>query len=303
MRQGENRVTIEGILAEIDIKESSFFKKKTGKEEPSISGSIIVRVEQMINGENKVLDIPVHMFAAKNKNDGNPNPAYASILGVKNEFNSIAAVGVDAADRVRITGASLSMNEYYGRNGQLISYPRIQTSFVNKVNKDEFKPEAKFEVEIAIGANRPETDAEGVETGRQMISGIISQYGGKVDVMNFFVANPQGIAVIAQEWTVGSTVKAIGKLNFSTNIEVVTESAGWGEPIEKTKTTRVSELIVTGGSEMPLEPEFAFPHDEIQAALKARTARLDAMKDNQNSKPSTPAHSVPEKDGFDNLGF
>ena len=73
LRQAENRVKIEGVLAEVDIKPGSFMKN--GQTVESIGGSIIVKVIQTISGEEKELAIPVHMFASKLTNKGTPNPA------------------------------------------------------------------------------------------------------------------------------------------------------------------------------------------------------------------------------------
>ena len=112
LKQAENSVKIEGILSEIDLKTGS--TTKNGKTIEYIGGSIKVRVNQALNGENVELDIPVYMFSNKLKNDGGPNPAYASIERVMNEYVSIAAAGIDAADRIRITNANIRMNEYYG---------------------------------------------------------------------------------------------------------------------------------------------------------------------------------------------
>ena len=114
LRQAENTVKIEGVLSEVDIKPGTF--KKNGQIVDSIGGTIIVKVNQTINNEEKELTIPVHMFASKLTNDGRPNPAYASIEKVANEFVSIASAGgEEGADRVRITSGAIEMNEYYSR--------------------------------------------------------------------------------------------------------------------------------------------------------------------------------------------
>ena len=49
LRQAENRIKIEGILAEIDIKPGSF--NKNGQTMESIGGSIVVKVTQKVAGE------------------------------------------------------------------------------------------------------------------------------------------------------------------------------------------------------------------------------------------------------------
>ena len=144
LRQAENRCKIEGVLAEIDIKPGSFVKN--GQTVESIGGSIIVKVIQKISGEEKELAIPVHMFASKLTNKGTPNPAYDSIKKSMDEYTSIAASenGEDGADRIRITSGSIRMNEYYSQDGRLVSFPRVNASFVQKINKGDCKPEATY---------------------------------------------------------------------------------------------------------------------------------------------------------------
>ena len=299
----ENSVKIEGILSEIDLEAGSYVKD--GKTVEKIGGSIKVRVNQMLNGEETELDIPVFMFANKMTNKGTPNPAYASIERVMNEYKSIAAVGMDAADRVRITGANIRMNEYYGQNGNLNSYPRINASFVTKItDMSKYAPEATFSAIFAIGNMGYETDKDGVEiSNRFKIRGIMPQYGGTVDVIDFFATTPNVIDAVSSYWEQGDTVKVNGKLNFTSRTEETVTQVDFGEPRIEKKTISVSELIITGGSQTPLDGDFAFDSDEIKAALEARQARLAELKEKQKQKDSKSApKAAPKKAGFD-LGF
>ena len=133
LKQAENRCKIEGILSEIDLKPTSFMKN--GKNMDAIGGSIIVKVVQKISGKEKELMIPVHMFASRITNKGTPNPAYESIKKVMDEYVSIAAAGnEEQADRIRITNANIRMTEYYAQDGRLVSFPRVNASFISKIN-------------------------------------------------------------------------------------------------------------------------------------------------------------------------
>ena len=299
----ENSVKIEGILSEIDLKTGSY--TKDGKTVENIGGSIKVRVNQVINGEKTELDIPVFMFSNKLTNKGTPNPAYASIERVMNEYASIAAVGIDKADRVRITGANIRMNEYYGQNGNLNSYPRINASFVTKItDMTKYVPEATFSAIFAIGSMGYETDKDGVEIpNRYKIRGIMPQYGGIVDVVDFLATTPNVIDAVSSYWEQGDTVKINGKLNFTSVTEEKEVAVDFGEPRIEKKTITVSELIITGGSQTPLEGDFAFDMDEIQTALEARQARLAELKEKAKAKEAKSApKAAPKKAGFD-LGF
>ena len=301
LRQAENSVKIEGILSEIDLKTGSTVKN--GKTIEYIGGSIKVRVTQVLNGANVDLDIPVYMFSNKLKNDGNPNPAYASIERVMNEYVSIAAGGIDAADRVRITNANIRMNEYYGQGGQLNSYPRINASFVTKVTDlTKFSPEATFSAVFVVAAMGYETDKDGIENpNRFKIRGILPQYGDKVDVVDFFATSPNVINAVSSYWSEKDTVKVNGKLNFTSIVEEKMVEVDFGEPRMEKRTVSVSELIITGGSQTPLDGDFAYGEDEISAALKERQARLAELKEKAKTKETKTAPA--KKGGFSDLGF
>ena len=304
LRQAENRVKIEGILAEIDIKPGTFIKN--GQTMESIGGSITVKVTQKISGEEKELAIPIHMFASKLTNKGTPNPAYESIKKIADEYISIAASenGEDGADRVRITNASIRMNEYYSQDGRLISFPRVNASFVQKINKSDCKPEATYMTEFVVAQKNEEIDRNGEETGRYRIDAIIPQYGGKVDVVPMYAQSPGVIDAVKTYWEIGNTVKANGRLDFSATTETTIEEVDFGEPIEKTRTINRSDLIITGGSQEPLEGDFAFDNNEIQNALAERKLRLEKQKDRDMSRAATRQTPAPAaKNGFADLGF
>lgn len=303
LKQAENSVKIEGILSEIDLKAGS--SNKNGKTIEYIGGSIKVRVNQMLNGVNTELDIPVFMFANKYKNDGGPNPAYASIERVMNEYVSIAAGGMDAADRVRITNANIRMNEYYGQTGNLNSYPRINASFVTKVtDMTKFTPEATFSTVFMIAAMGYETDKDGVQIdNRFKIRGILPQYGGKVDVVDFYAITPSVIDAVSSYWSEKDTVKVNGKLNFTSVVEEKMVEVDFGEPRMERRTVSVSELIITGGTQTPLDGDFAFDEDEINEALKERQSRLAEMKEKAKEKDGAKKPAPAAKKGFSDLGF
>jgi hypothetical protein len=297
-----NTVKIEGILSEIDLKYGTI--TKNGVESKTVGGTIKIRVNTQINKENVELEIPVHMFSTQYTNAGASNPAFESIERVMNEFVSIAASDIDRADRVRITRGQIGMNEYYGQNGNLVAFPRITASFVSKIKKDECKPDASFSVTFMVGQKGYETDREGVETDRYKVMAMIPQYGGKVDVVPFYATNPGVIDAISNYWNDAETVKATGKLNFTSKTETVEVAVDFGEPSETTRTISVSDLIITGGSSTPLEGDFAINYDDVKVALEERKTRLAALKDKSQNKGTAgkaPAQTTGNK--FQNLGF
>ena len=296
----ENKVKIEGILSEIDLKYSSF--KKNGADMKSVGGSIKVLVEQTLpTGEAQSLEIPVHMFASEYTNKGGKNPAYESIERVMNDFVSIAASDKETADRVRITGAQIAMNEYYGKNGNFVSFPRIKASFVNKIGKTDCKPEATFSIIFCVGEAGFECDKDGVEIpNRYKINAAVPQFGGSVDIVPFYACADGVINAVKTYWQKGDTVKANGRLNFTSKTETSKVEVDFGEAQEQTHTISVSELIITGGSQTPLDGELAFDASDIAEALKARQAHLAELKAKSEDKGTS---GKAPASGFSDLGF
>jgi hypothetical protein len=302
LRQAENKVKIEGILSEIDLKYGSF--QKNGEPVETVGGTIKVLVEQEINKTPKTLEVPVYMFSTKYTRAGKINPSYESIETVMKEFVSIAACGDKAkADRIRITSGQIKMNEFIGQNGQLVSSPRVHASFVSRVI-GTFKPEATFTVEFMVSEVSRMTDNQGIELDppKLNVTAIVPQYGEKVDVVPLHADNPNVINAIENYWESGMCYRASGRLNFSSSTETVLEEVDFGEPIEKVRTINISEFLITGGAQAPLDDEFAFSVDDIRKAMAERNERIEAMKTNNKSKQA-PAPASATKKGKLDLGF
>lgn len=300
LNQAENRGKIEGILLETNLKYGSF--EKNGQKIDTVGGEITVEVDKEVNGAPATYQIPVSLYAQKYKKDGKTlNPAYTSIETVMKEYKSVAAVGREEADRVRITGASLKMNEFYTQEGRFVSTPRVKASFVNKAT-GEFKPSCEFTIMFAISSIKPMVDEQGVELDPKKleITAIVPQYGGKVDIMKLHANNPNVVAAIEQYWETDKTFKATVRLNFSSTTEKIVEQIGFGEPQERMKTTSVKELVVIAGSQEPFEGDAAYDMDDLVQAMRERKARLDQMKADVGKKS---AHKAPaQTSSLSNVG-
>lgn len=296
-----NVVKIEGILSEVDIEYKTY--TKAGAETKAIGGIIKVRVNTAVNGVDTELEVPVHMFASQLTRAGTPNPAYESIERVMKEYVSIAASDIDRADRIRITKGAISMNEYYGQNGNLISFPRITASFISKIKKEECKPKAEFSATFMVGKSGYELDNDGVETDKYKITGMIPQYGGNIDVVPFYAYNPGVIDAVSNYWNEGDTVRATGKLNFTSETKEVEVKVDFGESSTETRTFTLSELVVTGGSSTPLDGEFAIDYEDVKEALEVRKARLAALKEKSEKKGTSGKAPTAGGNRFADLGF
>ena len=287
MRISENQVKIEGILSEVGLETATFNRK--GQTTECIRGTIKIRVEQDINGTMTTMEVPVSAFASRYTNAGAENPAYNSLKDVMENYKSIAACGnIDDADRVRITNGSLQENVFYAKNGDLVNTSRISASFINKIAKNECKPEATFTATIVVGNKSDELDRDGTPTNRLNVNGVIIQYGERADLIKFIVAKPDAKNHIEQYWNDGDTVRVQGKVNFSSKTEYIEEEVGFGEPIKTAKTTSVHERLIESGSAGCLEGDAAYDIKDIQSALAARKVRIEETKKPVVSAPSKP---------------
>ena len=287
MRISENQVKIEGILSEVGLETATFNRK--GQATECIRGTIKIRVEQDINGTMTTMEVPVSAFASRYTNAGAENPAYNSLKDVMENYKSIAACGnIDDADRVRITNGSRQENVFSAKNGDLVNTSRISASFINKIAKNECKPEATFTATIVVGNKSDELDRDGTPTNRLNVNGVIIQYGERADLIKFIVAKPDAKNHIEQYWNDGDTVRIQGKVNFSSKTEYIEEEVGFGEPIKTAKTTSIHELLIESGSAGCLEGDAAYDIKDIQSALAARKVRIEETKKPVVSAPSKP---------------
>lgn len=302
MKNG-NSCKIEGILSEINLDDTQFMKD--GVMINAIKGDFKVRVDTKINNVDTTLEIPVRVFTNQLKKDGMPNPSYNQMKNLKDTFVSIAASDIERADRVRITGAQIEMNEYYNKNGNLVSFPAITANFVDKINKNDCHPMADFSVVFVVLKAGYELDSEGVETNRYKITAGVPKFGGRMDTIPFYAINPSVIDAVTQYWRVGDTVKATGKLSFTQTTETIEDNSGFGEAQVRTVTRNVSDLIITGGSTTPIEGDFALEAEDVRAALAKHQEYLAQLKTKAEARRNAPpaATSANRTNSFADLGF
>lgn len=305
-RQAENRVKIEGILSEIDLKYGSF--TRNGEPVETIGGSIKVLVPQEVNGETITNEVPVYMFSTKLTKAGKVNPSYESIEKVMKEFVSIAAAGsAEHADKIRITNADIRMNEFIGQDGRVVSQPRVHASFVSRV-VGTYEPTASFSLEFMISSMNRVTDNQGIELdpAKLNVRVVVPQYTPEtasvlnVDLVPLYVVAPNAISAIEENWEAGKCYRINGRLNFSSKTEEVYQEVDFGEAQKRTRTISTNEFIITGGSLSPLDEDFAWSVDDIKAGMAARETKLNDLKAKGAAK-KTPAPATSK--GISDLGF
>lgn len=276
IRQAENRIFIEGLLSEVNIEEKDI------KGKPAITGNVVIKTSATEEHE-------VNVFSYKYKKDGTENGIYKGLVTVMNEYKSMAEVGKEEADRVRITTGQLGLNEYFGQDGQLKSYPKISSSFINRLKpSEELNPKAEFEVEIFVQSVVPEIKND-EETGRVIIKAYIVEYGGKIFPFSFIVENEEAIPFVEANYESGKTVWIAGDIINKVEKKVVKKETAFGKDKEREVTNTTREYVVTGG-DMPFDEENAKAYniDEIKKALAERELSLEELKNKKSEGSSAP---------------
>jgi hypothetical protein len=288
-----NEVFIEGILSENKLKEG-----KDAEGNPVIMGEYKIKTQNEIDGVTYPVEIPIRIYQSKITKNKKENPAYVSMQTLMNDGISLASGGADKACAIRLTDRSTSLQENFfmnKNNGQMVYGSQIRSSFASILGQSEIKGGAKFKAVVVIGDLTEETDREGVETGRLILKGILPQYGGRVDVVDFVAQNAKVINHIRNNWNKGDTVLIGGYINFTTSEQVSTTEGTFGEPITTSTPKTVRDLIITGGGENPYtEEEGAYKQEDIAEALRERQSRIEKAKE----KAAAPKAAATPSFGF-----
>ena len=277
--QANNKINLAGKLMDARLGSGTLSDGR-----PYQRATVTVRVTQTYANKEETSDVQVGMFATEFTSTGKPNPAWKSINDLK-LMKTAQNVGIDAAANVRMTGVTLQENNFMSRTGQLINGWQLRGSFINEAN---VAPIASFNTDIFIMDMHDEINREGDVTGRLVIKGGIVQYAGKLDVVEFIVEAPDTVEYITRNWSENSTVNVRGRIRVLSQ-EEETQSSDWGEDVPDTTTRFVRELIVTTGSDEPVEEDFAYDPVEIKKAFNDRKAYIEQLQIEGRNKASKSA--------------
>lgn len=276
MIQAKNNMNLVGKLMNVDFGEG---KLSDGREYKR--ATVTIRVTQAVDGKEETSEIPVGFFATPYTSTGKPNPAYKSLVELEN-LKTAQNVGVDNADQIRISGATLSENNFVSRNGNLINGWQIRGSFINAAKLADV---ATFVTEVYIMDIHDEVDREGEPTGRLVVRGGIVQYNGRLDVVDFVVEAPDKVEFISRNWETNATLTVKGRVRVTSHeVEATHEPSGWGEDIPDTTTTFIRELVITGGDDEGKDEEFSYDPAEIKKAFNQRKAMIEQMQIDARAK-------------------
>jgi len=283
LRQLENTVEIVGTLKskELEVKTSRAGNKY-------MSGKLVVSSKF----DNKVQDQVIKVFIMAS------SKLFKGIETVKNEYRTIDADGVNAADRIRVTG-EMKLNEYYNSQGKLVQFNEIKGVFFNRLDETNDQPDkAIASIETVVEGFVDKLDKDNLPTGEFKVNGFTVGFGNDVIELQNAVIGADLAASFMSLYQPGQT----GRLTFKLNNYVLVEeqevveqapSHGFGstETIEANVIKDyVNNMEIIGG-DMPLFAPKEYSVEEIAKAKQVRALKLQEM---QQPAPPTP----PTNTGF-----
>lgn len=288
--QAQNKVTVVGKLLDVVTGEGQLSDGRHYER-----ATLTIRTTQTYGGREETSEIPVSLFATQYTSTGKQNPAWASMQAIKT-LKTAQNVGIDDADTVRVSSGNLQENNFVSRNGQLINGWQIRSSFISGSKVADV---ASFICDIFIMDMHDEVDRNGEPTGRLVVKGGLVQYGGKLDVIEFIVEDPNAVDFISRNWEINQTVTVKGRIRVTSTEEKSSgNDASWGEDIPETTTRFVRELIITKGDDEGKEEEFAYNPADIKNAFNVRKANIEQLQidaKNGGKKAAAPAKSTSNK--------
>ena len=288
--QAQNKINIVGKLLDVTFGEGKLSDGRAYQR-----ASLTIRANQTFGGREEISEVPVSIFATQYTSTGKLNPAWKSLQDL-HEYKTVQDVGFDNADKIRVTGCTISENNFVSKSGQLINGWQLRASFINAASTEDV---ASFINDIFIMDMHEELDRNDEPTGRLVIKGGLVQYGGKLDVLEYIVEQPEAVEYISSHWNVNDTVTVRGRIRV-TSIEEKPSGveSSWGEDIPEATTRYVRELIITKGDDEGKEEEFAYDPTEIKKGFNVRKANIEQMQadaKNGAAKKAAPAAQATNK--------
>ena len=283
LRESLNNVYIKGRLKSIRMQEDMNRNNK-----PVARGTVMIEVNQKVGGKEEIESIPVQFYVGRFKDDGSPNKGYDSIAKIQN-MKRISTDGADA-DHISLNLGRLSEWAGYDASGTPFSRLTVNNIFYNMGNPSE--PDAAvFQLEFFVRSIEEEL-VGGEPSGRLMIKGLTVRYGGNVDMLTLYVESPKGVEFVSDNWSVGDTVIAEGKIRRTPKVSPVAAASdddGFSDDDDDGASSHfastgnyVYELIITKANR-PEDESRAYDEDEMRVGMTERMNRIEA------SRKSTPA--------------
>lgn len=304
-----NKITIMGAISSVNLKKGETTDKKTNEKCNYISGKVTVKA-----GESRQIEVKAYAkeFNVTKEGEKKENKKYKSLLGlIDGTYPTMTTVSEEEATKVSIWGngnftPQFKDNFYKGSNGEMVESLEIDLGMGNftikephQVTPEQYK--AEFEVTVFVHDVVEETNKEEQPTGRAKVQAYVPMYNGKVFPITLVAGKV--VDQTGEEYDFGQdvlngvqpqdTITFYGEIAFE-QTEITVKRGGEGRSIGRevydTKTVRVKELRVVGGTFID-DPDLMFQLEDIQEAVKQRKIEMENKK-NEESEPKQTQQKV-----------
>ena len=243
--------------------------------------------------------VPVNFFVREKTKTGSVNATYTNLKQIIESDATFENAGTDAL-RVRVDGA-IDVNDFYNRDGELVSGKRVRGSFCHFLNATEDistdkMPATLFEADVLLQSAAERETNDGSEY--VSLQGFAFNYRGDVLPVTFSISSPEGTNFFLGE-DISASNPYFGKVQGEIRSTVVvtereqdSSQLAFGAPVvhETSRTFRTWEVtaadVNTGMSELTITQE------ELEKGIKEREVRLAELKAKTEERNGSAAGSA-----------
>ena len=307
----DNEIKIEGYVYQHSLAEKTVQNTASANfGKPFIGGSVFVATDE--EGLN-VVEVHYSFIQPTTKN-GKANPTYNALKQIMNGKTWITD-GKDEAVKA-IFKPSIALNDFYDREGKLVSPKRAEGGFVTicsgatTINPDPDK-RCMFIADMVVTSLKDvEPNEEKGYDGYTEVRGCIFDFRNGVLPVDFRMRDQNGI-----DWLNSLDpspanpvlIKGWGKIISETTTVEIKEEGAFGEALVKTVSRNHKEWLMTSGkNDEEFGDESTITAEELKAKMQDREVylagvkkRADEYQASKTSGSSTPAAPAPATtDGF-----
>lgn len=297
LKQTTNKSKFIGVLSEKALAvESGKMKDDKGKEFDCdvIKGTISI---ETANGT-----FPLRVYSKSKKKDRTDNKMYAGLVTIMNDYVSKMDVSqgkAEVADTIECV-VKVDINDYVSKNsGKVVSSVQLGMNKANRVAADT-ESTTDLMLEGYIGKIAPETDKDGEETGRLIVTLVTIGYGGVAKPFTILV--PEDLADdFGDMYEEGQTSMLYCAVMMRHVGGSSNTTAAFGKRAKVSSGFDVQEIVLIGGDE-PYEDDEdeegnskCISAKDIKALMKERKLMLEQKEKDAQEEASKPTETKTKK--------
>lgn len=269
MKKMINNVHLEGYLFSHSLE-----TRETGPQSKNPGTPYIRGVINILTDKDEVNVVPVNFsYVSKTTKAGEENKVYTNLLNIIETGLTFENHGEEAT-KLKVD-TSMSVSDFY-RDGELVSYPRLDGGFIHFVQNISEDNRNSFEADVLFTSAAEKEDS-------LILKGIVFDFKQSMIPVEFVVHNEAGIDyfnsldITPNEPTFTKVSGEIVSKTISTQTQ---EDTAWGAPLVKfsNKTFREWVIKTSAYSVYDFDSEGVLTKEEVKKAFADREVYLAEVK-------------------------